>query len=213
MPSKGFVHFFSIYFSKAILIIIVIINISCSSSIVKISSTPSKADIFIRRLSDSTMKKIGVTPLTIRSDQVASDLDGSGPMYLELRKDEHYSKSAIVTDFNVRDIELNLKLDPKKFLKDSNKIDALINGLFNCQKLIRKRNYKEAKDTLTKLKNDFPYISVIYEFEGGIHLVEQQYSQALESFKTAIKFNPSNVEALRLKRAVEKQFNLAGNKE
>ena len=60
-------------------------------------------------------------------------------------------------------------------------------------------------------KKTHPYLSVVYEFEGGIHLVQQKFIKALDSFKMALKFNSENVEALRLKRAIEKKFNL-GNK-
>ena len=188
-------------------LIVLLIN-SCGSTTVTISSSPDKADIYIRKLSDNTMKKLGSTPLTIKTSDVSDELEGSGPMYLELRKDGYFKHNAIITDLNVRDIELKLKLTAKNFLEDSNTIDTVINNLFQCQKLIKQKEYDKAREVLNKIKITFPFLSVIYEFEGGIYILEKKFPQALNSFKTAIKYNSGNIEALRLKRAIEKEYEL-----
>ncbi len=206
----------TLYFLKMVQALLMVALGACASSVITINSDPSKSDIYIRKLSDNTMKKIGTTPLTIQSSDVSDSLGGSGPMFLELRKDGYLTSTIIVTDFNARDIDMKMKLEAKNFLDDSNAIDTVIADLFECQKLIKKKELVKAREILTKIKIQFPFLSVVYEFEGGVDLMEQKYSQALDSFKMAIKYNEANVEALRLKRAVEKQFNLTpseGNKE
>ncbi|HLE10583.1 MAG: hypothetical protein A2504_09010 [Bdellovibrionales bacterium RIFOXYD12_FULL_39_22] len=182
--------------------------VACASSTITINSDPTKADIYIRKLSDSTSKKIGTTPLTIQSSDVSDAFGGSGTMFLELRKEGYLSSTVIVTDLNARDIEIKVKMEATNFLDMANSIDSVVTDLFECQKLIRKKELVRAREILNKIKVQFPYLSVIYEFEGGVDLIEQRYTQALDNFKMAIKYNSGNVEALRLKRAVEKQFNL-----
>lgn len=197
--------------SHIILSAILVIAIASCSSSVTITSFPDNSEVYIRKLSDNTLKKIGETPLTIAPEDIEKENDGSGPVFLELKKDGFHPKTAIITDFNVRNIDIKMTLIPRDLLEYSHIIDSIINDLFKCQKLIKAKNYTKAATILDKIKKTHPYLSVVYEFEGGIHLVQQKFIKALDSFKMALKFNSENVEALRLKRAIEKKFNL-GNK-
>ncbi|MBL6990185.1 MAG: hypothetical protein ISR65_10425 [Bacteriovoracaceae bacterium] len=180
---------------------------SCSS-VITITSTPDKADVHLRKLSSGTSKKIGTTPLTVNSSDISKDYDVDGPLYIDLKKDGYATTSAIVTDFSFRDIQLKLVLEAKNLLAYSTEVDGIINDLFEAQKLIRKNNLNDARLILNNIKKKHPYLSIIYEFEGGIHVVNKEFIKALDLFKVAIKYNSNNVEALRLKRAIEKKLNL-----
>lgn len=183
---------------------------NCSSmSVVKIDGRPGKAEIFAKQSTSQTETKLGETPYTTTSSDLNKLFPGGGALIVELRKDGYVSKTAVITDYSARDIDISLELKPKDMLEYSNTIDAIVSDLFECQQLIRKKQYDEAEKILAKLKTTHPYLSVIYEFEGGLYLVKKDFVKALDAFKIAIKYNANNVEALRLKRAVEKELKLA----
>ena len=197
-----------------ILLSVVISNlISCgSTSLISIKTIPDKADIFLRKVTSSVRTKIGVSPLTMTADEIIKKHNIQGPVILEFSKVGYHTRTALITDIQVREIDIMIQLQPQDHLLYSEKINKIANDLFECQKLVRKKQYRKAMLIITNIKKEFPYLSVVYEMEGGILLIQKKFDRALDSFTTAVKHNPKNLEALRMKKELEKKLKIRGRR-
>jgi len=184
---------------------------SCgSSSLISIKTIPDKADIYVRKVTSDVRTKIGISPLTMTADDIIKKHNIQGPVILEISKVGYHDRTALITDLQVREIDIMLQLRPQDHLLYSDKINGIANDLFSCQKLVRNKQYQKALQIIDTIKSEFPYLSVVFELEGGIYLIQKKFDRALASFATAARHDPKNMEALRMKKELEKKLNIRG---
>jgi tetratricopeptide (TPR) repeat protein len=184
------------------LLLIFIIS-SCSTKTgITITSNPEKAKIYVNDLSSNEKKLIGETPYSGTSKDLLAATKGSGPVFITLERDGHFSQRLFITELNASDLNLNLTLSPERVVEEAQFLDEIISGLFESQRLVKSNRIEDALRLLAKLEERAPYLSTIYEIRGGIFFIQKNYAGALESFNLALKYNPKNVEARRLKSAL-----------
>lgn len=176
---------------------------SCATKTsVIIKSNPEKAKIFVSDFHSDEKKLLGETPYSGSSSDIKTVTKGSGPVFLTLEKEGYFSQRIFVTELNAAELSVNLSLKPERAVEESNFLDEVISGLFESQRLVKTRRLEEALSLLAKLEEKTPYISTIYELKGGVYFLQKNYAAALEAFNLALKYNPKNMEARRLKNAL-----------
>ena len=186
-----------------LILILMLVASACSTpGHISIKSNPEGADILVYQMNQQSGEKVGQTPLVLTSKEIAQYVGGSESFFLELQKEGHLPLKTFVTDLSGNQITLNLSLHKIDYLHESASIQKVVNQLFACQTHARNKDYAKALDLLKQLKIEFPNLSIIYEMEGGLHLIQKDYDKAIISFNNALKHAPKNAEAQRMKKVL-----------
>ena len=186
---------------------------SCSSTQVAIHTQPTQARVYSKALGIGKLEFLGETPLYLKGDQIEKSFGGSGPIYLEFRKEGFRSTNTIVTELSYVDLNISMEMTPEGAFEDFSTVNTLIDQMFEAQRLVKVKRYAEALTRLSEIKKQAPQVSAIYELEGGIYYLQQRFQDALDSYRTAVKYNPRNAEALRMKNLIEDSFGLQRQKQ
>ncbi|WP_372655330.1 hypothetical protein [Halobacteriovorax sp.] len=182
---------------------------SCSSSTtIKINSAPEGAKIFVKNMSSKSSEEIGVTPLIIKTEDLEKKKLKDGPLFVELKKEGYEDGKVLLAETEAINIDLSLKLDPKDQLAEAKKYDKISAQLFEVQRLIRNKNYKEALEITGAIKKDFPELSVPNELEGSIFYLQNDFEKSLTAFNTAYTKNSENSFVLKMKRLILEKKNI-----
>jgi len=176
---------------------------ACSTATLNFDSTPKKAQIYAVPLGGNP-KLIGETPLTIKGPDLATQYQGSGPFFLEFRKEGYVSSRTVVTDLSAIDLTVSVNLTPTNGLEDKDKLNSVISRLFEAQRLGRAGRYDDALTKLKELETEAPQLAAIYELEGGIYFLQRKYNDSLDAYSSAVRKDPNAVEALRMRDKIVK---------
>jgi hypothetical protein len=178
----------------------------CATGKVSLQSVPSDADVYVAGLGKETPKLIGKTPLDLKSNSIEQELGHAGPFVVEMKKEGYLPVRTILIDIPSTDVLVSLELGKTAGLDDSDKLNAVIDQLFEAQKQIRSGRYDRAIELLKQVEQRFPQISATYELEGGVYYIQKNYKDALGAFSNVVKYEPNNVAALRMKSLLEKEL-------
>lgn len=175
--------------------------VSCGTTTTRITfdSSPSKADIYVRTHSHDEFKKIGETPLVYRADEIERKLEGSGPLEVEYRKKGYRNSSVYITELAAMDLEVKMELISENGLEDQKLLNWVIDSMFEIKRLVSTKRYDDALTMIKSVKEAVPQVSAIYELEGGIYFLQRKYFYALDAYETAVRYNPNNLELIRMR--------------
>ena len=71
--------------------------------------------------------------------------------------------------------------------------------IFEAQRLVRASRLDDALKLIEAVQKDAPELSAVYEIEGGIYYLQKKPQESLDSYQTSIRFNPKNMEAIRMR--------------
>ena len=225
--------------------------VGCSTSVITLESSPSKATVSVRSLSGGGLRKIGITPVTLTGDKIFDAVGGIvGPIYIEYQKEGYFPATTLVTDLTRADVKITRELfvddrknqkespaaqptgpngptpdqiaeqiknavnsavknEREKYYQEYEKFNHAVDDLFEAQRLVRVQRQEEALVVLRNLRNQTPDLSAIYEIEGGIYFLQKKYTDALDSYRLALKYNSKGIDALKMQIVLE---NLIGIK-
>lgn len=185
------------------LILSMILLASCSSSTsIKVTTEPAGAKILVRSMGTKSYEEMGVTPLTISSDDLEKKKIKDGPLYIDLQKEGYKKSSVLLAETEAVDIEVQMNLNPEDKLENARKYDELSNQLFEVQRLIRTKSFEEALKITATIKKDFPELSVPNELEGSIYYLQSKFKKSLEAFNLAYSKNTENAFVLKMKKLI-----------
>ena len=191
-------------FQKLIVVTGAATLMSCSSASIKFQSAPEKAQVFAHSMGTAgEMLLLGDTPLTISAADLNKKLGASGPVLVEFRKAGHLTSKLFVTDLSSTALTVNTELVASNGLEDMDKLNNLIDQVFESQRLARALRPDDALRALAELKKTYPQVAAIYELEGGIFYMGKKYKEALDSYGQAIKYNPKSSSSIRIHDALE----------
>jgi len=174
--------------------------VGCATTI-SFESQPTGAEIHARRLgSDTQPQVVGQTPLQMKTSDFEKLFSAPGPSEIEFRKDGHQPSKIVMTQTINSDITLSMQLSPSNGLDDIDQLNARIDQAFEIQRLARAGKFDEALAKIKTIQKEAPQLSVSYEIEGGIYYLQKKYKQAFDSFTQAAKYNPRNVQAIRMRQ-------------
>lgn len=181
-----------------------IFNISAYGKEIKITSTPSGAEVWVRPLGNFNYQKVGETPYTANVKDIVDNYTKADVFAIELRKVDHQSHRYIMSDMSNADVQINTKLELQDDYALMIKFDEVAQGMFEVQRLIRAKNYDLAINKLDDLLKKFPRLSILYELKGSALYLNKRPVEALELYKEAFKYNPQNFDAFKMKEYLEK---------
>jgi tetratricopeptide (TPR) repeat protein len=185
-----------------------IILISCSSTTIKIDSTPA-AKAKITNLNNQKSMDLGQTPLNLST--VSEDYLNA-PVVIELATPGYLTDSILIP--NINGVDLDLKRSLSKHEKNIENIannNKSVDLIFEAVNLIHLKNYESAITKLTEAKKMNESISAIYELEANIHMIKKDFNKALSSYNEALKFNPEQINLLQMKNKLEKSLNISSS--
>ena len=177
---------------------------SCSSAKINFQSGSGVAEVWVAPIGSKDLKIIGSTPLTISSIELAKKIGEKGPVAVEYRSSGFTTQRAIITDSTNVDINLSLEMIPLVNNEDPQKMNRVVDRLFEVQRLARVGRAEDALQAVKEIQKEAPYVTAAYELEGGIYLMQKKYEMSLDAYRTASKLDPKNLEIANMKKQVEK---------
>lgn len=190
----------------------------CSTATLTVNSVPEKAKVFVRPVGGGEGVQVGTTPVVLNRDQLKAADSASGPIIVEVQKDDFQPERVLVTEAAAVDMKLNFAMQlkdpdqgtkgPGNSLDDAQSLNTAIDRLFEVRKFISLESYNEALNHLRYIENTWPYLSATYEMKAGIFFLQRKYKDALAAYALALKYNPQSVASLEMVENLEKQLNL-----
>ncbi len=176
---------------------------SCSTTSVNIQSFPDGADVYIKPIGKGEAKLLGKTPYLGSGSNLEKENGGAGPVLIELKKDGYQPLRTLITETQSVDLSLNLTLTSVSGLEDHEKLNSLLDRLFDSQHLARRGSYDQALSQIKSVQKEAPQLAASYEIEGGILYLQKKYKDSLSSYIQAVKYNPKNIEAIKMRSLLE----------
>lgn len=182
------------------LFIIIILSAAitaCSTpSQVRFISTPSEADVII--IDNSGIgTSIGKTPLTVNESDVYKGANRYSQ--IKIKKDGHNEQEIVLMKSTFgSDTTINVQL--KKDESNSNlgeqtsNQEKVASSIARANGLIQAKQYVEAETVMLNFIEQYPSVSVGYDYLGNINYLQKKYAKALKYYNRAVAINPSNAE-------------------
>ena len=148
-------------------------------------------------------KLLGETPLSLPATQIQPTVGGSGPVWIELKREGFQDQKTLVTDPSTGDLKMEFTLKPFGGLDQPDVMNWALDELFEAQRLVRAGRRADALTKLKAIQIKVPQLSATYEIEGGIYYLDKRYREAVDSLGQALRMNPNNLEAQKLKKLIE----------
>jgi tetratricopeptide (TPR) repeat protein len=176
-----------------------------STSVIKVNSTPSDAEVTI--LENGTSKVIGKTPLVSNENDIYSGANRYSQ--IRIKKEGHLEKEVILlksTFGSETIISVELKKDEQNQNMGEKTAgqEKVANTIARANGLIQSKQYVEAEVVLTNFVEEFPQISVGYDYLGNVSYLQNKYTRALKFYKRAIDLNPNNPERKRIVERIQR---------
>lgn len=186
----------------------VFLLISCGSksTYITFESVPNGATVYVKPIDQMEYKAIGQTPLNFRADEIEKKYEGSGPISVEYRKEGYQSKKVMITELSAVDLKVKMELMAESGLEDQRRLNWVVDSLFEVKRLVSAKRYDDAIELLKKVKEAVPQVSAVYELEGGIYFIQNKLHAALDSYTMSVRYNPKNMESIRMKEFVEQKI-------
>ena len=175
----------------------------CATSTISFQSSPSRVQVYASTLAASVPILIGETPFVAEVPELEKQLGGSAPLNIEFRKDGYVTRNSMISDVGAADISLNIELTPSSGLEEPEKLNKVVDWLFEGQHLARAGRYDDAMKKLKEAEKESPQVAAIYELEGAIYYINKKYKEALDSYSTAVRVNPKNFTSIKMRNSLE----------
>lgn len=169
-----------------------------------IKSQPEGAEIFIT--TNGKPIRLGATPYEANLTEVMKTYVKVSSFMLEIKKAGHAPYRVLLAKTEDVDMELTANLELDKAISNIKEHDALMNQLFDVQKLVRGKNFGDALKQLTELEKKHPALSIIPEMKATTYYMSKEVENALSYYRKAFALNPENHDAYRMKIYLEKKL-------
>lgn len=169
-----------------------------------IKSQPEGAEIYIQTAGKPV--RLGATPFETDIGEVIKNYVKSNSFLLELKKSGHKPYRVLLAKTDDVDLELSANLELDEAISNHKEHDLLMNQLFDVQKLIRGRNFRDAIVKLDELEQKHPTLSIIPELKATSYYMNKEVENALSYYRKAFALNPDNSDAYRMKVYLEKKL-------
>lgn len=169
-----------------------------------LKSQPEGAEIYINV--GGRPVRLGTTPYEADLSEVIKTYVKSNSFLIELKKAGHIPYRVLLAKTDDVDLELTANLELDQAVSNHKDHDLLMNELFDVQKLIRGRNFRDALMKLDDLEKKHPTLSIIPELKATSYYMNKEVENALSYYRKAFALNPDNSDAYRMKVYLEKKL-------
>lgn len=191
---------------RLIFAVLMLSVVGCSTTQISVHSNPAGADVYARPVGGGDYRHMGKTPLFLTNLQLEKNYSGSGAIQLEVRMDGYKPDDFVITEVSKVNLSINRELQPKRDLEMQAWLNSHISSMFEVREMVANNRYKEALATLIKLKSQTPNVATLHQMEGGVQLLLRDYAAALRAYRTCVRLDPENGEALKMVRHLEKTY-------
>lgn len=191
------------------LIFTIFLFVACSSMEIKVKSEPNEAKVFLKE--GNKLKQIGVTPLKFDPQTVSN----SETLNLSIQKEGYESQEILIEKralSSKADVFAHLpKLENMDLAQgvSTNNFKAQ-RGIASIQSQLIQKEYIQAEEAARNFLTENPYSAVGWNLLGNAYLLQNRNSQALDSYKNALKYDPDNQDTLRVIQFLETNPNRRG---
>ena len=185
--------------ATSFMLMLVFVSCGSKSTYITFESVPNGAEIYVKPIDQQSFKKIGITPLNFRADEIEKKYNGSGPISVEYRKLGFTSSNVIITELSSIDLKVRMELLSESGLDDQKQLNWVIDTIFEVKRLATAKRYLDALKKIEQVKETVPQVSAVYELEGGIFYLLKKFSAAFDSYSAAVRYNPKNLEIIRMR--------------
>jgi tetratricopeptide (TPR) repeat protein len=184
-------------FADKLFFFTLILTASCSSpSVIRILSVPEDAQVSVVD-SNGTATLIGKTPLTSNEN----DVYRSNNRYSQLKisKDNFQAQEVVLmksTNGSETTINVQLKRDEtnQNIGEQASTQEKIASGVARANGLIQSKQYIEAENIMLNFVEQYPSISVGYDYLGNLNYIQKKFQKALKYYNKALTLNPQNTE-------------------
>jgi TolA-binding protein len=177
---------------------------ACATSKVSIESQPPGAEVIVR-LNDSTLKKIGITPLNIDESQITNSGDAF-ELIIEKTKFTRQSFFVGSSKFS-RNIKIMADLTPLaqegSSSLSSSDLDEVSKITAQTHSYIKSKDFFMAEKTVATGITKYPGVSTFYVLLGNSQYMQKNLDKALNAYKKAAELDPKNGETDQMIRKIE----------
>lgn len=185
------------YSNECVFLLILIMSASCASpTLIKFQSTPSEAEVSLIDSAGVAMV-VGKTPLS----STEFDIFKNSNNYSQVRiKKSGYLDNEIVLMKSTfgSEISVNAQLKKDETVQNMGEqtvaLEKVANSIARANGLIQSKKFIEAESVMTNFVEQFPSVSVGYDYLGNINYLQKKYLKALKHYTRANSMNPQNME-------------------
>ena len=180
-----------------LLFILANIYISCSTpSTVKLQSIPNDAEISVVD-SSGIAKVLGKTPITLNEAEVY--INNNRFSQIRIKKEGFVDNEVVVMKSTFgSDIIINAQLKKDETSQNlgeqTNTQEKVASTIARANGLIQSKQYLEAETVMLNFIEQYPSVSVGFDYLGNLNYLQKKYAKALKYYKRAISLNPQNAE-------------------
>jgi tetratricopeptide (TPR) repeat protein len=178
----------------------------CGTARIELDSDPQKAKVYAIPMKGGQPVLLGETPVTTTGSEVAKQVGGPGPVYFEFRLDGHVTSKTLVSDLSSGVITLRADVAAASGLEDQEHLNSVMENLFDGQRLARAGRFDQALIKLRQVQKEAPQLAIAYELEGGVLFIQKKYKEALDAYGVTLRYNPQDVDALRMRKSLMSQL-------
>ena len=187
-------------------VFIFLLSFNLAAGELYVNTTPEGGEIFLIK-ANGLKKNLGKTPYKGDLNVIVAG-DKEQGFTLELRKPGFERYSVFLFPVQNADIKIDAVLEVEQSVKLTQDIDFMFGDLLDVVRLIRIKDYKNAKGKLVRLEKKFPYFSVIYELLGSISYLQKNFKESLGYYRKAYGINTKNRSVYKMKKYLEKKFKI-----
>lgn len=169
---------------------------SCAGpSVVRFQSTPPDAMVSLVD-ANGIATPIGKTPYVANE----SDIYRNGRYsQIQIAKEKYKSQEMLLTrspmggETSVSVQLLNEDL-PATSIDQTATQEKIASSIARANGMIQAKQYAEAEAVMTNFVDQYPSISVGYDYLGNLNYLQKKFSKALKYYKKALSLNPQNAE-------------------
>lgn len=195
------------HFSRLSTFTFLIILASCGTTSVRVLSVPEDAQVSVID-SNGTATIIGKTPFTAseadvykgssRYSQIRISKDNYQPQEVVLMKSPNGSESTI-------NVQLKRDESNQNIGEQVAQQEKVASAIARANALIASKQFAEAENIVLAFVENYPSVSVGYDYLGNIYYLQKKYQKALKFYNKALNLNPQNADR---RAVVEKLQNL-----
>jgi tetratricopeptide (TPR) repeat protein len=187
-----------------ILLFLLVTPIHLLAGELRIKSDPEKATVFIRETASDKRIKLGETPLKMDLEEIFENYTKDRTFVIEVEKYGHKDYNLMASMYGRSSINLNVKMEVSQSIELTKNFDALANKMFEAQRLLRDKRYKDAIELLVETTKKHGDLSVVFELLASAYYLDKQFEKALSTYRKAFSLNADNSDAYSMKLYLEK---------